>query len=172
MEVVAALTREASAKRLGDMENPAQEFGLEVELSDGRTAFGIGENVAFNARSDRDGYLTLVDLGTDGTVTVLFPNPYDRDNSVSGGERITFPTESMGSEIQAMPPAGRGTVRAFLTAEQLDIPVGEDFTFGDVLLADQIAEAVKRAAGRVSDAPDAIRLSTWGSASVVYEIRR
>ena len=171
-DIAAALQREASAKRLGDMENPAQEFELTVELAGGASSFGIGENVQFHARSDRDGYLTLVDLGTDGTVTVLFPNPYDRDNRVRGGTRVTFPTESMGSEIQAMPPAGRGMVRAFLTPLPLDIPVGDDFTFGETLLADRIAEAVKQAAGIVPGSDEAVALDNWGSASVVYEITR
>ncbi len=171
-DIVAALGREAAAKRLGDMENIGQRFGLEVELAGGQSSFGIGQNVQFHARSERDGYLTLVDLGTDGTVTILFPNPWDRDNRVAAGSEITFPTASMGSEIQATPPAGRGLVRAFLTPAPLDIPVGEDFIFGDVLLADQIAEAVKEAAGVVDGVPDAVRLDSWGSASVVYEIRR
>jgi Domain of unknown function (DUF4384)/Caspase domain len=171
-DIVQALKREASSKRLGDMENPAQEFNLQVELAGGASSFGIGESVQFNAQSERDGYLTLVDLGTDGTVTVLFPNPFDRDNRVSAGQRITFPTESMESEIQAMPPAGRGMVRAFLTPLPLDIPVGEDFTFGETLLADQIAKAVMQAAGLVEGSDEAVKLDSWGSASVVYEIRR
>ncbi len=165
-----ALLREASAKGLGDMENPAQPFGLDVWLAGDVSSFGIGENVRFLAEAERTGYLTLVDLGTDGTVTVLFPNPYDRDNAVSEGQRIEFPTESMQSEIQAMPPAGRGMVRAFLTPEPLDIAVGDDFTTGTLELADLIAAAVRSAAGAVEGSDGAVRLDSWGSASVMYEI--
>ncbi len=165
-----ALLREASAKGLGNMENPAQPFGLDVWLAGDASSFGIGENVRFLAEAQRSGYLTLVDLGTDGTVTVLFPNPYDRDNAVTEGQRIEFPTESMQSEIQAMPPAGRGMVRAFLTSEPLDIAVGDDFTSGNIELADLIAEAVRSAAGSVEGSDGAVRLDSWGSASVMYEI--
>jgi len=111
-----------------------------------------------------------VDLGTDGTVTVLFPNPYDRDNAVTEGQRIEFPTEGMQSEIQAMPPVGRGMVRAFLTPEPLDIPTGDDFTTGRVELADRIADAVRRTAGPVDGSDGAVRLDSWASASVMYEI--
>jgi hypothetical protein len=171
-DIAQALKREASSKRLGDMENPAQDFELRVELAGGVSSFGIGESVQFHAESERDGYLTLVDLGTDGTVTVLFPNPFDRDNRVRGGQRITFPTASMESEIQAMPPSGRGMVRAFLTPEPLGIAVGDDFTFGETLLADQIARAVMQAAGLVEGSSEAVKLDSWGSASVIYEIRR
>ena len=152
------------------MENPAQPFSLEVWLAGGVSTFGIGENVRFLAEAERSGYLTLVDLGTDGTVTVLFPNPYDQENAVTAGQRIEFPTESMVSEIQAMPPAGRGMVRAFLTPQPLDIAVGDDFTAGKLELANLIADAVHRAAGPAEGSDGAVRLDSWGSASVMYEI--
>ncbi len=171
-ELVAALKAEGAAKSLADMENPAPGFGMNVWLEGGGTSLGIGEAVVFHAQTEADGYLTLVDLGTDGTVTVLFPNPYDRDNRVRAGQEIVFPTESMESEIRVQPPAGRGMVRAFLTPEPLDIPLGQDFISGDVLLADLLAEAVHKAAGGLADAPDAVRLEGWASASVVYDIGR
>ncbi len=170
-ELVAALKKEASAKELADMENPASTFGLKVWLAENQTSIGIGEAVTFHAEADADGYLTLVDLGTDGKVTILFPNPYDRDNRVSAGQEVTFPSAGMESEIRAMPPAGRGMVRAFLTPLPLDLPAGEEFTSGDVLLADRIAQAVRQAAGELASAPEAVRLRGWASASVVYDIR-
>ena len=170
-QLVTYLKREAAAKRLGDMDNIGQPFGVRVWFAENRTSLGIGESVQFQAESERDGYLTLVDLGTDGTVTVLFPNGEDRDNRVRAGQRISFPTES---EIQVLPPAGRGMARAFVTPEPLDIPLAldDDFAFGDVLLADLIAEAVRKAAGGVPGSPTAVRLDSWGSATLVYEIRR
>lgn len=170
-QIVTILKREAAAKRLGDMDNIAQAFKVSVWFAGDRTSFGIGESVQFHAESEREGYLTLVDLGTDGTVVVLFPNGEDRDNHVKAGERISFPVES---EIQVLPPAGRGMARAFLTPEPLDIPLAldGDFAFGDVLLADLIATAVRKAAGAVDGAPDAVRLDSWGSATLIYEIRR
>jgi hypothetical protein len=153
------------------MENPSPSFGIKVWMADNKTSFGIGEAVTFHAVADRDGYLTLVDLGTDGTVTVLFPNPHDRDNRVTEGQEIVFPSASMQSEIRAMEPAGRGMVRAFLTPHPLDLPVGDEFTSGDVLLADQIAEAIMTAAGFVPGVSRVVILETWASASVVYDIR-
>jgi len=171
-DLVTAIKAEGAAKRLADMENPAPDFGLSVWLDGDATTLGIGEAVVFHARAEQDGYLTLVDLGTDGTVTVLFPNPFDRDNRVRAQEEISFPTESMESEIRVLPPAGRGMVRAFLTQQPLDIPLGEDFTSGDVLLADLIAQAVRQAAGGLDQAPDAVRLEGWASGSLVYDIRQ
>lgn len=168
-DLAAALEKEASAKRLADMDNPGQSFQVKVWLADGKTRFGLGESVSFHAETERAGYLTLVDLGTDGRVTVLFPNYIQKGgNRISAGQTYTFPSEEMGFEIQAQPPAGRGMVRAFVTPEPLEIPLADgDFTSGETELADLIAEAVKDAAGRSGDA---VRLGTWGTASLVYEI--
>lgn len=164
------LRKEAAAKQLGDIENPAQDFGVEVWLEEGQRTLGLGQSVTFHARAERDGYLTLVDLGTDGQVTVLYPNPYEDDNRVREGETYTFPTAEMDFEIQVQPPPGRGMVRAFLTEEPLDLPSGSDFTSGDVLLAERIAGAVKEVAGPVEGSSEAIRLDSWGTAAMVYEI--
>ena len=44
-ELASALLREASAKGLGDMENPAQPFALDVWLAGEVSSFGIGEKL-------------------------------------------------------------------------------------------------------------------------------
>lgn len=167
-----ALKGEASAQRLARMENPGQPFGVRVWMDGDASALGLGESIRVHVASERDGYLTLVDLGTNDQVTVLFPNAFHRDNRIQGGGTLAFPTDRMGFEIVAQEPAGRGTVRAFVTPEPLDLPVdAEGFVSGDVPLATRVAEAVRRAAGRAAGSPDAVRLDTWGTASLVYDIR-
>ncbi len=169
-ELAERLRQEAASLALSEMDNLGQSFAVKVWMTDDRTRFGLGEMVTFSAKSERDGYLTLVDLGTDGSVTVLFPNPYETDNRVSAGQTIEFPSAAMDFEIVAQPPAGRGMVRAFLTPEPLDLPLGDDFTSGDVLLADRITEALQEAAGRRTSG--AVDLSNWGTAALVYDITR
>ncbi len=164
------LRKKAAARRLAEMENLAQGFEVEVWLEGGARELGLGETVVFHARSGRAGYLTLVDLGTDGTVTLLFPNAYETGSRVEAGETRSLPSESMGFEIEVQPPTGRGLVRAFVTPEPLAIPVEGPFTTGDELLADRIAAAVEEAGGRPPEATNAVRLDTWGTASLVYTI--
>ena len=163
------LRQEAAAKGLGEMDNPAQPFGVKVSLAGGKTSFGLGEDVSFHATSDRDGYLTLVDLGTDGTVTMLLPNQYTPPMKVKAGQAVDFPTAASQVELQMLPPTGRGLVRAFVTPEPLDItiPKGSDYAAGDESFAKAIAEAVKKAAGTINGA---VRVDNWATASVVYDI--
>jgi hypothetical protein len=166
-ELADILRKESAAKSLGDMENPAQTFRFDVRLLGGRTSFGLGEEIAFVIESDRDGYVTLVDLGTDGTVAVLIPNAEDPSVPIRAGQTLRYPGGDVA--FQALPPAGGGMVRAFLTSEpiDIDIPAGQDYAAGGADFAEEIGEAVKQAAGRDGDA---VRLDTWGTSSVVYEI--
>lgn len=166
-DLAGKLRKEAAAKSLGDMENPAQSFGLSLEMIGDRTSFGLGEEVAFTIESDRDGYLTLVDIGTDGTVAMLLPNADNPSLRVRAGQSVDFPGPDL--TIQAMEPVGGGMVRAFLTSEPLDIsiPSGEVYAAGGEDFAAEIADALMRAAGRDGAA---VRLDSWGTASVVYEI--
>lgn len=166
-ELASMLRKEAAAKSLGDMDNPAQTFGFDLELLDGKTSFGLGEEIAFIIESDRDGYVTLVDLGTDGTVAMLLPNGDDPSMRIRAGERLEYPGGDLA--FTALEPVGGGMVRAFLTAEPLGItiPGGELYAAGGEEFAAEITQALVRAAGLEGRA---VRLDSWGTASVVYEI--
>ena len=168
-ELAVKLRQEAAAKRLADMDNPAQPFGVRLTMEGGKTDFGIGEKVSFHATSDRDGYLTLVDLGTDGKVVMLFPNAYQPATRIRAGQTLSFPTEEMGFELQVFPPVGRGMVRAFVTAEPLGIAIESEYAEGDERFAAAVTEAVQRAAG-LGFKGSAVRLDTWATASLVYDI--
>jgi len=170
-QLATALMAEAAAMRLGEMENPAPDANLTVWLEGEKRSFGIGEMVTFHARSDVAGFLTLVDLGTDGQVTILFPNAFEPSMRVEAGQEVVFPSPEMDFEIVAKEPFGRGMVRAFLTSEPLDLPQDGDFTSGGLLLADRISTALRLAVGGADVEGIAVPLTGWSSASVIYEIR-
>ncbi|NJD18402.1 MAG: DUF4384 domain-containing protein [Gemmatimonadetes bacterium] len=166
-DLAGKLRQEAAAKRLADMENPAAPVGVSIRLEGGKTAVGIGETVSFHATSDRAGYLTLVDLGTDGKVVMLFPNAHQPATKIEAGQTLSFPTQDMGFELQIFPPVGRGMVRAFVPPEPLDVPMEGEYPEGDERFAAAIAAAVMKAAGAVEGA---VRLESWATASLVYDI--
>jgi hypothetical protein len=62
-------------------------------------AVRCGEVVRIEASTDADGYLTVLNLGSAGEVSVLFPNPRVPDNRVRAGrpQRVT---------VKLTPPAG------------------------------------------------------------------
>lgn len=165
--VASQLRKEAAARELAELENPRAPFAVHVRMGSGGDRFGIGENLTFEVTSGRDGYLTLVDLGTDGTVTQLFPNAWQPATRIEAGRPLVFPTAEMDFELQVLPPAGWGMVRAFVTPTPLELPDAEDFAQGDERLAAAIVSAVLEAAGTIEEAA---RLDGWATVALPYRI--
>jgi len=164
------VAREAAAHQLAVLENPAHPFTFDFGFTGERAEFKLGDAIEFRARSSRAGYLTIVDLGTDGTVTVIYPNEAERNNRVTAGQEVTLPTARMreaGYEFSALEPAGRGIVRAFLTEQPLKL----SFSSGTASQAAEVARALRAAAG-VRAAGGPLPVGNWATASVVYSISK
>ncbi|HEX6588493.1 MAG TPA: caspase family protein [Longimicrobiales bacterium] len=160
----AILEREVEANELAELDNPAAPFELEFAFNHEDSRFGLGDLVEFHVTSERAGYLTIVDLGTDGSVTVLFPNDLDADNRIDADESFVLPTPTMNMVFRATPPAGRGIVRAFLTERPLEIALDGNADLGRAVL-----DALARAVGE-SPIPDAMPVTSWATRSIAYEV--
>lgn len=162
------LEKEQAARRLGMLQNPAHPFPLDFAFSGAKRSFRLAETIEFRVRSGRDGYLTVVDLGTDGTVSVIFPNDLEHDNRVRAGQQITLPTAAMNTEFVAEEPVGQGMVRAFVTERPLNLR-SQDGVIG----AEAIAQALREAAGQSPlRGTDTVPVGSWATASIVYTITR
>jgi hypothetical protein len=166
-ELAARLRHEATAHRLAALDNPAPAFDVHVVLEAGKTDFAVGETVSFHVTSDRDGYLTLLDLGTDGKVVMLYPNVYEPTVRIRAGRTLSFPAEDMGFALEVFPPTGRRMVRAVVTPTLIFPPQDDEYSQGEEPFVSAVVSAVLRSAGRIGNA---VRLDTWGTAALVYDI--
>jgi hypothetical protein len=169
------LKREFGQFQLTELENPAQPFDVTFGFSGHSNEFSLGETVTFEVASEREGYLTIVDLAPDGTVTVIFPNRYVTENRIFANRPLSVPTSEMNLQFTAIEPAGRGVVRAFVTERPLILPFaqGEGFAQGQAAEAARIWQALRNAAGRPPiQGSDAIPVNNWATSALVYEIRR
>jgi hypothetical protein len=75
-----------------ELEDPAGGPGVQVT---DRRIFRSGERIRLHFRSNTDGYLTLIQLGSSGTSNVLFPDPAQGllDNRVTAGRGAVVPGE-------------------------------------------------------------------------------
>jgi hypothetical protein len=80
----------------------------------------IGDQVTFELTPSADCYVLLVNLGTDGSLYVLFPNSFVTDNFVAAGERIGIPVPSSGWQITVGGPEGMEVVKAIATTAPID----------------------------------------------------
>lgn len=86
---------------------------IRVGLSVAKSSLKIDQDLLdFSVNTDRDGYLTLLHVGTDGKFYVLFPNALDKNNYLKGGTH-RFPRAAWG--IKAQGPVGKSYIMAYLS---------------------------------------------------------
>ena len=75
----------------------------------------IGETVKMFFQANRDGYVTLVNVGTSGKITVLYPNTYTPDHAVKGAQTYSVPGADAQYELTLSGPEGVELVYALFT---------------------------------------------------------
>lgn len=79
--------------------------------------YKIGENIRICVRATTDAYLTLLNIGSDGELTVLFPNKRHQDNHIQMGETYEIPAESYAFDFILEGPVGEDIVKAIVTLD-------------------------------------------------------
>jgi hypothetical protein len=105
------------------LEEGAPDPGFTVDLSTRPAAhtFRDGEEIGLEVTVSRDCYLTVLNLHSDGTVGVLFPNRFDGGNRVQSGETARLPGRPRAFEIRAALDGDRdGTSEQLLVIATLD----------------------------------------------------
>jgi hypothetical protein len=88
-----------------------------------RRDFKVGEKAQFLVSSNKDCYLVMLDLNSQGDMTILFPNQYFRNNFIKAGRVIKIPDEKMGKkfELEFSEPPGEEVVKVIATEKPLKL---------------------------------------------------
>lgn len=97
---------------------------LSVRVWADRPSYRIGETVRFGLRVNRDAYVTLINIGTSGDVTVIYPNRFHPSHFVRAGQDVTIPPPDAGFTLTVQGPPGFDQVRAIATTEPVGIHRG------------------------------------------------
>ncbi len=104
--------RKRLAQLVAEPDNP---FTLEMSKS----TYVIGEPVEFTLDIPMDGFLNLVTVDAQDNATVLYPNQFNPENSVSKGA-FKLPTDEMDFVLPASEPVGPTFVAAFVTVDPIN----------------------------------------------------
>lgn len=102
---------------------------LNIDIWADHQEYRIGDVIKFYFRADRDCYLTLMDIGTSGNITILFPNRFNQDNLIQGGQTYVIPAPGYGFKINVNGPPGIDWVKAIATTTKISL-VNTDFSRG------------------------------------------
>jgi len=114
---------DALAGKLRIVENAVKETAAEdadapkisVWTADGRAVYSQGEKIVFSFRSDRDCYLRLFNIRPDGSALMIFPNEFQRNCFIKGGQTYRIPDADAHFEFLVTPPYGPEAVLALAT---------------------------------------------------------
>jgi hypothetical protein len=133
-----ALAQEYGALQLEELAPPTRSFPVEFAFGS-RGEFHLGDGIEFRVRPARAGYLTVIDLGTDGALSVLYP--LDGPAAFVGAQQeVRLPTAVDRERVapnppyQAGEPTGAGVVRAFVTPRPLQLGAGDGTLTADAVL--------------------------------------
>jgi hypothetical protein len=73
----------------------AQSTDFAVEATPAKDKLAIGrDRLSFTVKSARDGYVQVMVLGPDGSLTLLWPNTQSKNNRIKAGQTLTLPQAS------------------------------------------------------------------------------
>lgn len=91
-----------------------------VPVKSGET-FKVGDKINIKFKSSKDCYLTLLNIGTSGKLTILYPNTLHQDNFIEGGKLFEIPGDEYGFEYQLSGPAGIEKLKAIVTESKINL---------------------------------------------------
>jgi hypothetical protein len=91
------------------------EEAVTVKLRANQKQYRVGDKVTLGFESNRDAFLTLVNVGTSGEITILFPNRFSGGHGVKAGKTYSIPEAADSYELQIKGPPGAELVYALVT---------------------------------------------------------
>ncbi len=121
-----------SVKMLGwDIEDTDKyaEFNIKVWMD--KKVYNIGDMVTINLTTNRDCFVTLLNVRSNGEIWELFPNKYNPDNFVKANVKYTIPSVKNNFRLAIVDPPGREYIKAIaastpISAEQISKVLSED----------------------------------------------
>lgn len=96
------------------LKNGTSDFQMSFRA--GKSEYRIGEKMRFFFKTDKECYLTIIDIGTSGNVTVIFPNQFCPDNLISAGLEHPIPGADYPFQLEVGGPAGLGKIIAIASS--------------------------------------------------------
>src|SRR3989304_1996102 len=95
-----------------------------IDIWTDKKGYIIGDTLTIYFQSDKDCYVSLLDIGTSGKMTLLFPNSFYKDNFIKGGKTYSIPGDFFGFRINVRGPAGIERIKVIATPEPFPIAEG------------------------------------------------
>lgn len=112
-------TVQIAGNDLLDAVNPVSDFAVTIKTADSKQAYFDGEFIKFIVSAERDCYVTLITVDSEGQMSLLLPNRWQKSAFVRAEKELTIPSIQMGFRFPIKPPHGETIVKAIATFRPL-----------------------------------------------------
>lgn len=100
---------------------PQGELSVRLGIGNARGLYAVGDMLELSVETNTDAWVTVLNIGVDGTTTVLYPYLDGTDNLVLGGTPKWISGKDSGVVIRFHAPAGTDLVRAFASTRKIPL---------------------------------------------------
>ena len=90
------------------------DFNIKVWMD--RKEYIIGDSVEINVQTNKDCFVTLLNVRSNGEIWELFPNSYNKNNFVRANTRHTIPSGKDNFRLAIVAPSGQDYIKAIATS--------------------------------------------------------
>ena len=146
-------------------ENP--RFKIKLWTEDNKSKYSEGQTITFKFSSNRDCYVTLLDIGTDGAVYKIFPNKWHTSGKIEKDKVYEIPPKDGEFTFKIKGPRGMEYVKAIATLDPLkSVPEATAKTAQDFPMIEDADVVMKNIKVEV-DKKDS---STWAESLISFNI--
>jgi hypothetical protein len=122
-----AETPEEMARDLVPSQKPIYDIGsgpgwgttVDAWVDDPDRTYRVGQRLKLYVRPKDTSYITVLNVGSSGRVSVVFPNYYQRDMRVRAGQTVRIPAEGSNWHIDVQGPPGVEVIQVIASKEPL-----------------------------------------------------
>ena len=100
---------------------PAGALNVVAWVDHADNTYAVGEAVRLYVRSNKDAYLTVLNVGPSGNTTMLFPNAAQRDARVGANQTVEIPAQGSGASIRVGGPVGRELIKVIASTSPVPL---------------------------------------------------
>ena len=135
------------------------DVNLKINIENKKDSYKVGEYISFQVSADKDGYITLWDIGTSGHISRIFPNKYSKNNLyVKAGSKSSIGGDSTDFTFKVTGKSGNNGVFAIWSERIEDQPSSSDFESSLSMSKDLIPLERKRG-------------KSWATDNIKFEIQ-
>jgi hypothetical protein len=102
------------------IENAEEPFKVKLWTAEGKKNYQVGEKIRFLFSADEDCYLYIIDIGTDGKASVVYPNKHQSANKAEKGKTYVVPGPDSDFVFRVKGPPGTNYLKAIATTKPLE----------------------------------------------------